>query len=143
MSQPAPWEQWIDFQTIDLLYGEGINRYGGLRSPSKDGCIEAALGAAYNAEMYSMPDVDSETVVTGICFCGYLMFYIATKHCFTDGNKRIAWTSAMWVLAIMGLTVNASDQEAIDFTLALAGGKIAAGEDVVNWIAERLVEIPD
>jgi death on curing protein len=139
----TPWEEWIDNQTIHILYADGISNYGGLRSPSKDGCVDGALGAAYNAELYSMPEVDSETVVTGICFCGYLLYYLAAKHCFADGNKRVAWSSAMWVLEGMGLTIDAPDQDAIDYVLAIADGKIESGEDVVNWLADRLVEIQE
>lgn len=143
MNAAAPWEEWIDTDIIHSLYADGIKKYGGLGSPSKDGCIHAALGAAFNAEMYSMPEFDSETVVSGICFCGYLLFYIATKHCFADGNKRVAWTSAMWVLAVMGLTIEATDKEVVDYMLEVADGKIAEGEDVVNWLADRLIELPD
>ena len=79
--------------------------------------------------------------VTGICFCGYLLYYLAIKHCFADGNKRVAWSSAMWVLECMGLTVAAPDQDVIDYVLAIADGKVESGEDVVNWLADRLAEI--
>ena len=89
MSALQPWTQWIDDAIIHNLYADGINQHGGLGSPSKNGCVDAALGAAYNAELYSMPEVDAETVITGITFSGYLLFYLSTKHCWTDGNK--AW----------------------------------------------------
>jgi len=88
-----------------------------------------------------MPEVDSETAVSGLCFCGYLLFYLSTKHCWTDGNKRTAWSSAMWVLFRLGLTVEATDEEVIAYCLEVANGKITKGEDVVNWIAERIKEI--
>lgn len=136
-----PWSQWIDSETIHSLYADGIEAHGGYGSPSKDGCIDGALGSAYSAEMYSMPEVDSETITSGIAFCGYLLFYIATKHCWVDGNKRAAWASAMWVLSTLGLSVDAPDDEVIAYCLAIADGKIKNGEDVVNWLAERLVEI--
>lgn len=136
-----PWTEWIDSETIHSLYAEGMEKYGGMFSPSKDGCVDAALGAAYNAELYSMPEVDSETVVSGLSFCGYLLFYIATKHCWVDGNKRAAWSSTMWVLSRFNLTVNAPDDEVIAYCLAIADKKVTSGEDVVNWIAERLAEI--
>lgn len=140
MNTYQPWKEWIDIDIIHSLYADGINKYGGLGSPSKDGCVDAALGAAYSAELYSMPEMDSETVVAGIAFVGYLLFYLATKHCWTDGNKRVSWASAMWVLAKLGLSVQATDEEAIEYCLQIADGKIDKGEDVVNWIAERLVE---
>jgi death-on-curing protein len=136
-----PWSQWIDSETVHSLYADGIEAHGGYGSPSKDGCIDGALGSAYSAEMYSMPEVDSETITSGIALCGYLLFYIATKHCWVDGNKRAAWASAMWVLSTLGLSIDAPDDEVINYCLAIAGGKIENGEEVVNWIAERLVEI--
>jgi death-on-curing protein len=141
MNRPEPWTIWIDIDTINALYAEGVNQHGGLGSEAKDGCVEAALGAAYNAELYSMPEIDSETVVSGLCFCGYLLFYLATKHCYVDGNKRVAWASAMWVLMRLGLEVSASDAEVVSYCLGIADGKVERGEDVVNWIAERLAEV--
>jgi death-on-curing protein len=141
MNRPEPWTTWIDIDTISALYAEGVNQHGGLGSKPKDGCVEAALGAAYNAELYSMPEIDSETVVSGLCFCGYLLFYLATKHCYVDGNKRVAWASAMWVLMRLGLEVSASDAEVVSYCLEIADGKVERGEDVVNWIAERLAEV--
>jgi death-on-curing protein len=142
MNSKQPWTEWIDYDTIHSLYADGIQKYGGMGTPSKDGCIDGALGAAYNAELYSMPEVDQETVTSGLAFCGYLLFYIATKHCWVDGNKRAAWSSAMWVLYRLGLTVDAPDDEVIAYCLDIADGRVTSGEDVVNWIADRLIEIP-
>jgi len=141
MTHPQPWTQWVDIDTIHQLYADGIARYGGSGSPSKDGCIDAALGAAYNAEIYSMPEVEGEELTSGLVFCGYLLFYITTKHCFMDGNKRVAWLTAMWILLGHGLTVQATDDEAETFCMDIAKGTIDKGEDVVNWIAARLVPI--
>lgn len=141
MTNPEPWSGLITSADIHWLYGEGIKRKGGTGSHSKDGCVDAALGAAYTAELYSMPEVNDETVITGIIFCGYLMFYLITKHCWVDGNKRVAWECAMWVLLKLGLTVQASDDDAERFCVALASGDIKVAEDVVVWLAERLASI--
>lgn len=141
MNGPAPWSEWITHDDVHWLYGEGIKQHGGSGSPSQPGCVDAALGAAYNAELYSMPEVDEETVITGLCFCGYLLFYLATKHCFVDGNKRVAWASSMWVLLRLGLTLQVTDTDAEAFCLGVANGDINNGAEVVNWIAERLVAI--
>lgn len=141
MNDARPWTKWIDEATVAALWDEGMNRYGGLRSQQKPGCVDGSLGAAYHAEVLSMPEVDEETVTSGLVFCGYLLFYIASNHCWTDGNKRAAWSSAMWVLFRLGLTVDVPDQEAIDYCLAIAGKKIKSGEEVVIWIADRLKEL--
>jgi death-on-curing protein len=141
MSSAQPWTQWIDSAIVHDLYDDGIAKYGGLKSSSKDGCVDGALGAAYHAEILSMPEVDSETITSGLTFCGYLLFYIATKHCWVDGNKRAAWSAAMWVLFRLGLTVDARDEEVIAYCLQIASGEIKSGEDVANWIADRLAEV--
>ncbi len=62
-----------------------------------------------------MPEVDSETVLSGLTFCGYLLFYLSKNHCWADGNKRAAWMSVVWVLEKIGLTVEADDDEVINF----------------------------
>ena len=136
-----PWSHWIDVDRIRALHAEGMERYGGLPSVGDVPCIESALGTAYNAEMYSMPEVDDETIVSGLPFCVYLLFYIATKQCWSDGSKRTAWASAMWVLATMGLTIDATDEEAYEFCISVADKTVTKGEDVVSWIAEHLIEL--
>lgn len=132
-----PWEQWIGDQTITDLYAEGIKRWGGAGSAPLPGCVEAALGAAYNAELYS-PDTDQEGALQGLIFACYLLFYLATKHCYTDGNKRISWACTTFVLLSFGLTVEAAEDEVVEFCLGVAGGQVNSGADVMAWIYPRL-----
>jgi prophage maintenance system killer protein len=141
MTESQPWSTWIDSEIVHTLWKDGLERCGGLRSTPKDGCIDGALGNAYTAELYSMPEVEDETAISGLCFCGYLLFYLSTAHCWSDGNKRVAWASAMWALYHLGLTIKANDEEVISYCMQIADGQIKKGEDVVNWIAERLVEL--
>jgi death-on-curing protein len=144
MTDPQPpYTRWIDREIVHNLWNIGLEQFGGLRSNPKDGCVDGSLGNAYTAELYSMPEVEDETVISGLCFCGYLLFYLSTAHCWSDGNKRVAWASAMWALYRLGLTVNATDEEAISFCYQIADGQIKKGEDVVNWIAERLAEVEE
>ena len=71
-----PWSEWITATQIIALHAQGLREHGGKNgSPPEKGCLERSLGAAYNAELYSMPEVDSETIISGLCFCGYLLFY--------------------------------------------------------------------
>ena len=46
-----------------------------------------------------------------------------------------------WVLLKLGLTLEVSDDEAEQFCLSLASGKLKSADDVVNWIADRLIAI--
>jgi hypothetical protein len=41
----------------------------------------------------------------------------------------------------MGLTLDVSDDAAIEYVLAISAGKVESGDEVVNWLADRLVEL--
>ena len=140
MTASQPWSRWITVEQIQFLHKQGLDRYGGLAiiPITATGCIEGSLGAAYNAELYAMPEIEGETIISGLVFCGHLLFYLITKNCFTDGNKRAGWLSAMRVLLTLGLTVEATDDEAEAFCLAVATGAIRQPEQAIAWIAERL-----
>ena len=136
-----PWTQWITSEELHSLYAEGIVRYGGTGSKSKNGCVDGSLGAAYNAELYSMPEFNSETAVSGLVFAGYLLFYLTQNHCFVDGNKRIGWLSAMFVLGKLGVTLDVSEDDAEHYCRGIAAGAIKNGADIVNWIAEHVIPV--
>jgi death-on-curing protein len=135
-----PWIQWITGETIAALYTEGIKRWGGAGSLPQAGCVEGALGAAYNAEQYSLPGGE-EVSLPGLIFCGYLLFYLATKHCYMDGNKRIAWACATFVLLSFGLTIAANEDEVVEFCLSIARGETRSGAEVVKWMSDRLISV--
>ncbi len=141
MIDREPWSKWITYSTIEYLYGEGIRKYGGSGSHPQDGCVDAALGSAYNAELYSTAEVDSDQVVKGLYFCGHLLFSLTKRHCYLDGNKRIAWACAGYVLLKLGLTIQATTEEAASFIESIAKGEIQSAEQVIFWIADRLMSI--
>jgi death-on-curing protein len=136
MSDLRPWDDLLSLPDVYELYREGIRRYGGDPSDPKPGCVDGSLGAAWNAESYSDPDPGR---LPGLAFAGYLLFYLSRNHCFTDGNKRLAWSTAMHVLLHHGLTVEATVDDAEQLMLSVIAGRIDDGMDVVNWLAERLV----
>lgn len=132
-----PWADWISDESITKLYAEGIKRWGGSGSAPKVGCVDAALGAAYNAELYS-PESEEEGAIKGLLFACYLLFYLSTKHCYIDGNKRISWACMTFVLLNFGLTIEANDDEAEALCVQIAKGEIDSGLGVVFWIYPRL-----
>lgn len=132
-----PWATWITEETIVRLHADCIKRWGGAGSAPKPGCLEQCLGCAYHAALYA----ETSEVERGLAFCGYALLYISTNHCFVDGNKRLAWATAMYVLLQFGLTVNASDDEAEQFCLALARSDIKSGQEVIRWLAEHLESV--
>lgn len=138
MTEASPWQHLMSSDIVLSLHKAGIEKFGGDYSPPKEGCVERSLGGAYSAEQYA----SSADTVEGLIFAGYLLYYLATNHCFTDGNKRIGWLAAMRVLLGLGLTVNASDDEAEAFCMRIADSQkpdaIRDGQDVVIWLSERL-----
>jgi prophage maintenance system killer protein len=106
--------------------------------PQHADCVDGKIGNAWQSELY----VSDEDAKKGICFAGFLLFYLTMGNCFPDGNKRIGWIAAMTVLSEVGLTVKATDEEAEAFVTKIAAGLIRSGLEVVNWIAGRL-DAPD
>ena len=68
-----PWAHLISVAEILELHAENINLYGGDSTPTpREGCIDGSLGAAWSAEAYA----GSESAVPGLCFSGYLLYYL-------------------------------------------------------------------
>lgn len=135
-----PWSSWIADETIAMLYTEGIKRWGGSASEALNGCVSAALGAAFNAELY-VTESEQEGVVQGLLFACYLLFYLATKHCYVDGNKRIAWACMVFVLLNFGLTIEATEDEVVEFCVRVASGEVKNGSEVSSWVVPRLTSV--
>jgi death-on-curing protein len=138
VSEREPWVNLITVDDILDLHGEGIKRHGGDLSTPQEGCLERSLGAAWSLEVYGSPD----DAIPCLSFCAGLLYYLVMNHCFTDGNKRIGWMSAMEALRSKGLTIAASDDEAEKFCLDIISGTIKHATDVVPWLAKRLEEYP-
>jgi death on curing protein len=102
--------------------------------------LYGALGAAYSAEMYA-PESGQVGFIQGLIFVGYLLFYLTKKHCYDDGNKRIAWACTAFVLLSFGLTIEATEDEVVNFCLSIAKGDVKDGAEAVRWISDRLVPV--
>lgn len=133
-----PWHELISLEAVLDLHERAMIEHGttGLQvgQHSVD-CIDGKIGNAWNSESYRSADDNS---IPGLCFAGYLLYYIVKGHCFPDGNKRAGWATAMAVLARLGLTVKATDDEAVEFVLRIATGEVKAASEAVYWLARRL-----
>jgi death on curing protein len=133
-------EGFPDVERILELYSRSISTYGGKPSKPTVGCIEGALGNAINAAHYSDSSSDSLNI---LLIAAYVFRSLARNHCFSDGNKRIAWLSLTEVLACCaGLDVVATDEEVVSFCEEVAQGHVDV-ESVLSWLAdgERLREL--
>lgn len=53
-----------------------------------------------------------------------LLHSIARNHALVDGNKRLAWFATTSFLALNGLDLDMSDDEAFDLVIAVAEGRL-------------------
>ena len=133
------WQCLITIDQITELHAKSLQAVG--QDPLPIGaeqidCVKARIGNAWLADQYSAENTSN--VKNGLCFAGYLMFYLVKDHCFSDGNKRIGWIAAVTVLASLGLTIQSTDEDAIDFVQRIARNEITDGGDIVRWLSERL-----
>lgn len=130
------WREFISPETIVTLHGEGIRLHGGKQGKPNTDCIDGSIGGAFTASLYSAPNDPPTATEIALQFAGYLLFYLARDSCFVDGNKRVAWTSAMHILGSVGLTLNATEDEAIDLVFDVVEKRVEHGSDVVRWFAK-------
>ena len=135
------WSAFISPDRIVSLHDTGIRRYGGKPSPPRQDCIDGSIGGAYTAGLYTAKSDPPDPVAIALPFAGYLLFYLAKNSCFVDGNKRVAWTSAMEILYRFGLTLTATQEEAEELVLGVVEKRIDNGSDVVLWLEKHLTAI--
>ncbi|NBD09792.1 MULTISPECIES: type II toxin-antitoxin system death-on-curing family toxin [Corallococcus] len=136
-AEQQPYDRFCSLTRLQALHAMGIAAHGGTVGVRDALCPGATLGAAWSAEEYNA----RPGAVPGLMFAVYLLFYFATKQCFVDGNKRIAWLAMSEVLAGMGLEVDASDDEAEALVMAIASNRFKDVEPVFLWVVEHLSEL--
>jgi death on curing protein len=138
----TPWNHLISLDRVLELHQRGLLEHSqavlAVGELAKD-CVDGRLGNAWTSETYR---ADEDDIYPGLCFCGFLLYYLVRGHCFPDGNKRVAWASAMAVLASIGLTINATDDESYDLVIGIAEARIRSGMEVVQWLGRKL-EAPE
>lgn len=125
----------INIYRVAELHDEALARWGGTPGIREEGCVDRSIGAAHSAEYYA----GNGAGPVGLCFVGSLLFYLCKNSCFVDGNKRTALLSTLDVLLSFGLTLEASNDEVRDYCLSIADGTIKGFDEVVRWLAPRLI----
>lgn len=132
-----PWSELITKKDIFDLHFEGLLTHGGEGSEELyEGCVDSALAAAWSAGQY----LEGEVAVPRLTFSAYLLHHLAFKHCFLDGNKRVAWATGLLVLRRVGVTLAVSTEEAHRFVLQMLEESLPP-ETVLAWLTERMVAL--
>lgn len=123
MTEPV----WIPIEAVLAIQGELLARFGGLAGLRDEGLLISALNRPLELFNYGEPGLFDLAAVYAEG--------IVKNHPFGDGNKRAGFMAAYTVLAVNGQQLEASEEEAVLQTLALAAGSIGADE-FATWLQE-------
>ena len=126
MSKPC----WITKEECLAFHNELIARFGGHGGIRDVGLLDSALARPQQLFHYEKPTL----VELAASYAAGIM----GNHPFHDGNKRTGLMAAALFLETNGFVFQASEEEAVVYTLALAAGEIRAAE-YAAWL-DRSIE---
>lgn len=121
---------WIDSEDCLALHEQSIALFGGSSGIRDIGLMESALNRPRHLHAYGKADLYALAASLG---CGLIQ-----NHPFIDGNKRTGFLAAAVFLEANGLSFQASEEEVVEYTLALAAGVISE-EEFAEWLRRSCV----
>ena len=117
---------YIRVDDILAIHADQIERYGGGEGIRDPGLLEAAL---FRPQTGYYPTLIEEAAA--------LWESLSQNHPFVDGNKRTAFAATYVFLAINGLDIIATDDEAQDFVLGLYATSSISFDNLRAWLGEN------
>jgi death-on-curing protein len=121
--------KFLKKKRIVVRQAELIDRFGGSDGIRDEGALDSALMAAENRFYYENADLIA-------CAATYA-YHLSQAHAFIDGNKRIAAFAMEAFLRLNKKKVVATDEEIIEFFLAIASGDVSRDDVEIQiraWI---------
>ena len=121
--------RWVPRLVIEAVHLDQVREHGGMIGLRDEKLLESALARA--RQRWSLePETDIARLAASYAFG------ICRNHPFHDGNKRIAFLSAVVFLGLNGRTFEAPDREVVDRMVALADGSLDE-EGLATWVRNR------
>ena len=117
---------YIRVDDILAIHADQIERYGGGQGIRDPGLLEAAL---FRPQTGYYPTLIEEAAA--------LWESLSQNHPFVDGNKRTAFAATYVFLAINGLDITVTDDEAQDFVLGLYETSSVTFDNLRDWLGEN------
>lgn len=117
---------YIRVDDILAIHADQLGRYGGGEGIRDPGLLEAAL---FRPQTGHYPTLIDEAAA--------LWESLSQNHPFVDGNKRAAFAATYVFLAINGLAITATDDEAQDFVLGLYDTSSVTFDNLRVWLGEN------
>ena len=122
---------WVDREDCLAMHEKLIERFGGLQGIRDEGLLDSALNKPLHVFNYGKPTVFE--------LAASYALGIVKNHPFLDGNKRTGFVAAALFIEANGFSFQATEEEAVLETLALAAGERAEA-DYAAWLARNSVE---
>lgn len=103
-------------QFVEALHAEQLKLHGGAQGVRSEDMLESALARPLQKQAYGEPNLCD--------LAAAYLFGIAKNHPFVDGKKRTAFAAADLFLYFNGLSVEAAQEDIIQFVLMVAAGEI-------------------
>jgi death-on-curing protein len=119
---------------VEAIQFDQIQSHGGLAGLRDEGALESALARPRNRFAYSRkPDLAT--------LAAAYAFGLARDHPFQDGNKRIAFLTAVVFLGLNGYDLEVSDEDVIANMVAFAAGRLREAK-LAAWIRRHMRRTP-
>ena len=128
MSEP----NWIERPVLLAVQTELLDRFGGLSGIRDEGLLDSAINKPKNLLAYGKPSVFELAASYAVG--------LVKNHPFLDGNKRIGFMAAYIFLGANGFSFEATEEEAVLETLALAASH-STEVDYAAWLERNSVPI--
>ena len=122
---------WVDREDCLAIHEKLIERFGGLQGIRDEGLLDSALNKPLHVFNYGKPTIFE--------LAASYALGIVKNHPFLDGNKRTGFVAAALFIEANGFSFQATEEEAVLETLALAAGERAEA-DYAAWLARNSVE---
>jgi death on curing protein len=120
---------WIETRDVVAIHDRQLALHGGATGIRDQGLLESAL--ARPRQHYSYADSPDVVEMAALYTAG-----IVRNHPFVDGNKRTGFVTGILFLELHGFNFKASEEDATQAVLGLAGGTLDE-RAYVAWLREN------
>ena len=119
---------WLTYEQVIAIHSLQLRRFGGASGLRDEGMLRSAIERSVNKWHYEQADL--------LELAAAYAFGLAKNHAFVDGNKRIAFMSAIIFLRKNGVRFAPDQAQATAMMMALAAGEVSE-ESFARWIRDK------
>jgi death-on-curing protein len=127
VAKRRPEPRWLNRVVVDAIHNDQLREHGGLPGIRDENVLESAIARPQQKWHYYAEQPDVAVLAAAYAFG------LVKNHPFVDGNKRIAFATAVVFLELNGYRFEAGEADAVVRTLALAAGELKQLE-YAQWL---------